>query len=238
MRLRKSLIILLSLTATLALSGCSTTQRNSAQSEIKADVPTKTEVNYTNESDGDNHKSMAEKYKTYKDINQGKPAEVIYQRYILGIKNNPNYGSDTLENESLAIVLYKPNCPDCRQAEEAIVQKVKEGASYASTSMQAGGVERYKYNVVAVDISKKVPQWIKDIHGLADESNEYHTPTVAVVTPKKVNSDLYWDMMGRYTGTDRESIRNVLQYYGLEKMQAYKVFMETQPTVSEENRVK
>ena len=143
-----------------------------------------------------------------------------------------------MQNKNLTIVLYKPDCPDCQKAESKIMQEIKEGFSYAPTLMHDITINKpaYEYHAVAVDITDGVPEWIQNIPGLADENNQYHTPTVAVVTPKKVNGTLYWDVMGMTTNTTDEMIESTTKYYM--DLGAYKLYQQSEPVMDDQSKVK
>lgn len=114
------------------------------------------------------------------------------------------------ESNSLVLVLYKPDCPDCNAVENFISQKVMLGQQGASLITN---VKDFEYNSIAVNIEREVPEWIQEIQGLNDEENVYHVPLVAVVSIKEVDGKPYWDVYKKTIGRNKDSIVNVLDFY-------------------------
>ncbi|HIF1748561.1 TPA: hypothetical protein ACXXZL_001590 [Enterococcus faecium] len=77
---------------------------------------------------------------------------------------------------------------------------------------------------------------MQNIPGLADENNQYHTPTLAVVTPKKIDGTLYWDLMGMTTNTSDEMIESTSNYYM--DLGAYKSYQQSEPVMDDQSTIK
>lgn len=240
---RKQVKILgVALLATLTLAGCGSqsSKADSSKDKVKVESTQKKEKQKTQDTSADDpYHNDLENYSSYKSINDGKSAEEVYTSFVEGVKNNPQYGQDPMQNQNLTIILYKPDCPDCKEAEDTITSNVRNSILSAPLQMSANmKVKDYKYNVVSVDISKDVPQWIKDINGLDDGDGQYHTPTIAVVTPKKLQEGLQWDVMSLYTGTDADQIKKTFNYYVIENASAYQSFMNSQVNYDPQKAVK
>lgn len=240
MNTKKIKVILLSVTAVLSLSACSTSNNADNNKDTKVSSTVVSEDSSTQESTtmSSMTKSNAQKYNYYEDINQGQEAEELYNDFIASVKNDENYGNDPLQNKNLTIVLYKPNCPDCQTAESVIMRAIYEGFAYAPTLMHDLTINKpaYEYHAVGVDITDGVPEWVQNIYGLSDENNQYHTPTIAIVTPKKIDGTLYWDLMGMTTNITEEMVKSTSEYYM--DLNAYKLYQQSEPNMNEQTTIK
>ncbi|HDU0654711.1 TPA: hypothetical protein RD771_000215 [Enterococcus faecium] len=240
MKSTKLKVVLLSTAALITLTACGTTNsaNNNKDTKSSSTMVTKNSTTSASTTMSSMTENNAEKYQKYEDINKGQKPDEVYNNFINTVKNDESYGNDPLQNKNLTIVLYKPDCPDCQKAESKIMQEIKEGFSYAPTLMHDITINKpaYEYHAVAVDITDGVPEWIQNIPGLADENNQYHTPTVAVVTPKKVNGTLYWDVMGMTTNTTDEMIESTTKYYM--DLGAYKLYQQSEPVMDDQSKVK
>lgn len=218
--------------ALVSLSSCTSNSRE------KETIETSTSSTRNTESaTSSSLEDIASRYQKFEDINQGNQADEIYEKFIKSVKDDSTYGDNPLLNKSLTIVLYNTNCPDCTKTEQPIMQRLKEAIGYSPILMEVITKQKdFEYNAVGVDITEEVPEWLKSIPSIADSSGKYHTPTIAVVTPKKVDGKLYWDMMKFTISTDPENIRNTINYFNDDV--SYKAFMENQPVISDETTVK
>lgn len=167
-----------------------------------------------------NKKNEEKNTVSYDEINQGKEPEAIYEKFVKSVKNDAE-----VKAQSLVIVLYKPECSDCKKVENYIAFNVVDSEKVASSISY---VENFNYNAVAVDITKEVPDWVQNIYGIGDENNQYHTPTVVVTTLKKSSDgNFYWEIFDRSVGTNKDAIVHALDFY---IRNDYKSSLEVAPT--------
>ncbi|HAQ6379932.1 hypothetical protein JFG48_03900 [Enterococcus faecium] len=240
MKATKLKVVLFSTAALLTLSACGTSNSadNTKDTKTSSTVVTESSSEQASTTVSSMTENNAERFQKYEDVNQGKKPEEVYNEFISSVKNDESYGNDPLQNKNLTIVLYKPDCPDCQKAESKIMQEIQEGFSYAPTLMHdiTIGKPAYEYHAVAVDITDGVPEWVQNIPCLADENNQYHTPTLAVVTPKKIDGTLYWDLMGMTTNTSDEMIESTSNYYM--DLGAYKSYQQSEPVMDDQSTIK
>lgn len=197
--MKKFKMILLGIASISLFSGCVSNHKESEKNSKSTTIS-------TTQSSSIQQSSSQEKAFTYADINDRKSDSQIFSDFVDQFKKD-----NAKKADSIMIVLYKPDCEDCKLAEETITDYVQ--TSKRSAEMIAH-VENFKYHVVAVDITKEVPEYIQNIYGIASEDGNYYTPTVVVETLKKASDGkLYWDMFDKKTGTSEEGLINVMDYY-------------------------
>ncbi|EKR9302832.1 hypothetical protein P9705_001273 [Enterococcus faecalis] len=197
--MKKFKMILLGIASISLFSGCVSNHKESEKNSKSTTIS-------TTQSSSIQQSSSQEKAFTYADINDRKSDSQIFSDFVDQFKKD-----NAKKADSIMIVLYKPDCEDCKLAEETITDHIQ--TSKRSAEMIAH-VENFKYHVVAVDITKEVPEYIQNIYGIASEDGNYYTPTVVVETLKKASDgNLYWDMFDKKTGTSEEGLINVMDYY-------------------------
>ncbi|MCZ1206726.1 hypothetical protein FVD96_13470, partial [Enterococcus faecium] len=110
MKATKLKLVLFSTAVLLTLSACGTSKSadNTKDTKSSSTVVTESSSAQTSTTMSSMTENNAEKFQKYKDVNQGKKPEEVYNEFISSVKNDESYGNDPLQNKNLTIVLYKP----------------------------------------------------------------------------------------------------------------------------------
>lgn len=104
----------------------------------------------------------------------------------------------------LQIIIYNPDCIDCKKAQKSIVSGLKREFNLGS-----------KVNVVVVPIShQNVPSWLKKIFQSKFKKSRIETPTVLNLrlVPRS-KTKWQWYVISEYSGTDTLEIQRVMRIF-------------------------
>lgn len=107
----------------------------------------------------------------------------------------------------LVIIVHKVGCSHCKIAEPIIMSAVAKELPKGS-------------NLLTVDVTVKVPSWLKSVNGIMDSNGELHTPTILVTQLVPGRNSWEWVTIDRYTGTNKAQINHALDLKLLEKSSA------------------